>query len=224
MTPQPTPAHERKPERGRHEPPAGWPTFSVAARGTGIGSGLPHRKTRCPDLQPYSAIHSRTRHDRAGLCPRSERETRDLRRHHAQRRAQTSLLSDLATRLVSRTIKPMKPFTHQMEIFGPTVLRTRPDTGSSLVSRVAPAFSALKGIFEGSAGVSPASDGVSPSNFSIGWKSVRVRPVKVEICRPIQFHRYAFNYGGSLRGRQRSPGRVANTSLLVQPPRSPKTE
>ena len=60
---------------------------------------------------------------------------------------------------------------------------TRPDTGSSPVSYVAPTFSAAKGIFES----------------ILRWKSVTVRPVKVEICRPVQFHRYVTNYGGPLR-------------------------
>ena len=31
------------------------------------------------------------------------------------------------------------------------------------------------------------------------WKSVNVRPTKVEICAPVQFHRYTTNYGGPLR-------------------------
>ncbi|MBK9138823.1 MAG: CRISPR-associated protein Cas5 [Verrucomicrobia bacterium] len=102
----------------------------------------------------------------------------------------------------------MKPYTLQLEISSSTALWTRPDTGSSPVSYVAPTFSAVKGIFEA----------------ILRWKSVRVRPVKVEICRPIQFLRYVTNYGGSLRGRRPRPGRVANASVLVQPPRPPKTE
>jgi CRISPR-associated protein Cas5d len=60
---------------------------------------------------------------------------------------------------------------------------TRPDTGSSPVSYVAPTFSAVKGIFEA----------------ILRWKSVNIRPSKAEICRPVQFHRYATNYGGPLR-------------------------
>ena len=60
---------------------------------------------------------------------------------------------------------------------------TRPDTGSSPVSYVAPTYSAVKGIFEA----------------VLRWKSVNVRPTKVEICRPVQFHRYTTNYGGPLR-------------------------
>ncbi len=42
----------------------------------------------------------------------------------------------------------MKPYPIQMEISGPTAMWTRPDTGSSPVSYVAPTFSAVKGIFE----------------------------------------------------------------------------
>lgn len=42
----------------------------------------------------------------------------------------------------------MKPYPIQLEISGPTAMWTRPDTGSSPVSYVAPTFSAVKGIFE----------------------------------------------------------------------------
>ena len=67
----------------------------------------------------------------------------------------------------------MKPYLIQLEISGPTAMWTRPDTGSSPVSYVAPTFSAVKGIFES----------------VLRWKSVNVRPTKVEICAPVQFHR-----------------------------------
>ncbi|MDA1277672.1 MAG: CRISPR-associated protein Cas5 [Verrucomicrobia bacterium] len=77
----------------------------------------------------------------------------------------------------------MKPYPIQLEISGPTALWTRPDTGSSPVSYVAPTFSAVKGIFES----------------VLRWKSVNVRPTRVEICAPVQFHRYTTNYGGPLR-------------------------
>jgi len=40
----------------------------------------------------------------------------------------------------------MKTDPLQLEISGPTALWTRPDTGSSSVSYVAPIFSAVKGI------------------------------------------------------------------------------
>jgi len=42
----------------------------------------------------------------------------------------------------------MKPYPIQLEISGATAMWTRPDTGSSPVSYVAPTFSAVKGIFE----------------------------------------------------------------------------
>lgn len=77
----------------------------------------------------------------------------------------------------------MKSYPIRLEISGPTAMWTRPDTGSSPVSYVAPTFSAVKGIFES----------------VLRWKSVRIRPTHVEICRPIQFHRYVTNYGGPLR-------------------------
>jgi CRISPR-associated protein Cas5d len=77
----------------------------------------------------------------------------------------------------------MKPYPIQLEISGPIALWARPDTMPNPVSYVAPTFSAVKGIFES----------------ILRWKSVNVRPTKVEICAPVQFHRYAFNYGGPLR-------------------------
>lgn len=77
----------------------------------------------------------------------------------------------------------MKSYPVQLEISGPTAMWTRPDTGSSPVSYVAPTFSAVKGIFES----------------VLRWKSVNVRPTKIELCAPVQFHRYTTNYGGPLR-------------------------
>jgi CRISPR-associated protein Cas5d len=77
----------------------------------------------------------------------------------------------------------MKSYPVEIEISGPTAMWTRPDTGSSPVSYVAPTFSAAKGIFES----------------ILRWKSVDIRPIRVEICRPVQFHRYTTNYGGPLR-------------------------
>src|ERR1700751_119759 len=77
----------------------------------------------------------------------------------------------------------MKDYRVQLEISGPTAMWSRPDTGSSPVSYVAPTYSAVKGIFES----------------ILRWKSVNVRPTRVEICRRVQFHRYTTNYGGPLR-------------------------
>ncbi|HYW45317.1 MAG TPA: CRISPR-associated protein Cas5 [Bryobacteraceae bacterium] len=70
-----------------------------------------------------------------------------------------------------------------MEIAGPAAMFTRPDTGGSFVSYPAPTYSAAKGIFESIARL----------------KSAYIRPKKVEICKPVQFHRYATNYRGPLR-------------------------
>ena len=77
----------------------------------------------------------------------------------------------------------MNPYPLQLEISGPIALWARPDTMPNPVSYVAPTFSAAKGIFEA----------------ILRWKSVNVRPTRCEICAPVQFHRYAFNYGGPLR-------------------------
>ncbi|MDR1498633.1 MAG: CRISPR-associated protein Cas5 [Puniceicoccales bacterium] len=75
------------------------------------------------------------------------------------------------------------PYPIQLEISGPTAMWTRPDTGAAPVSAVVPSPSAAKGIFES----------------VLRWKSVNIVPTRVEICRPVQFHRYATNYGGPLR-------------------------
>lgn len=77
----------------------------------------------------------------------------------------------------------MKPYQVKLEISGPTALWARPDTLPNPVSYSAPTFSAVKGIFEA----------------VLRWKTVNVRPTRCEICAPVQFHRYAFNYGGPLR-------------------------
>ena len=71
----------------------------------------------------------------------------------------------------------------QLEIAGPAAMFTRPDTGGSFVSYPAPTYSAAKGIFESIARL----------------KSAYIRPTKVEICRPLQYHRYVTNYRGPLR-------------------------
>ena len=71
----------------------------------------------------------------------------------------------------------------QMEIAGNTAIWTRPDTGDSPCSYPVPTYSAVKALFE-----------------SVLWgPDVLVEPVRVEICRPIQYHSYATNYGGPLR-------------------------
>lgn len=77
----------------------------------------------------------------------------------------------------------MKHYEVNFEIAGPAAIFTRPDSGSGFVSYPAPTFSALKGMFDCVA----------------FWKSAYIQPVRVEICNPIQFQRYATNYGGPLR-------------------------
>jgi len=85
-------------------------------------------------------------------------------------------------------------------------LWARPDTLPNPVSYVAPTFSAAKGIFEA----------------ILRWKSVHVRPTRCEICAPVQFHRYAFNYGG-LRNR-RSADLQSAVSRICNPHRSRRFE
>ena len=76
-----------------------------------------------------------------------------------------------------------KAYPITMEISGSTALWTRPDTGDSPTSYIAPTYCAVKGIFE-----------------SILWgPAVEIIPTKVEICAPIQWHSYVTNYGGPLR-------------------------
>jgi len=71
----------------------------------------------------------------------------------------------------------------KLEISGATAMWTRPDTGDHPVSYPAPTYSAIKGMLES----------------ILWWQSVDVHPVKVEICKPIQFHNYWNNYRGPLR-------------------------
>ncbi|MDD3948060.1 MAG: CRISPR-associated protein Cas5 [Anaerolineaceae bacterium] len=71
----------------------------------------------------------------------------------------------------------------EMEIAGTTAMWTRPDSGDCPVTYPAPTFSAVKAIFE-----------------SILWgPAIEIVPIRVEICRPIQYHSYTTNYGGPLR-------------------------
>jgi len=71
----------------------------------------------------------------------------------------------------------------EMEISGNTAMWTRPDTGDTPVSEIVPSYSAVKAIFE---------------SVLFGFNCV-VKPTKVEICAPIQYHSYYTNYGGPLR-------------------------
>jgi CRISPR-associated protein Cas5d len=60
---------------------------------------------------------------------------------------------------------------------------TRPDTGDCPVSYPVPTYSATKAIFE-----------------SVLWgPAVEIKPIRVEICKPVQYHSYVTSYGGPLR-------------------------
>jgi CRISPR-associated protein Cas5d len=77
----------------------------------------------------------------------------------------------------------MSYYRVEMEIAGDTAMWTRPDTGDCPVSYPAPTYSAVKAIFE---------------SLLFGFKTL-VKPIKVEICAPLQYHSYHTNYGGPLR-------------------------
>jgi CRISPR-associated protein Cas5d len=76
-----------------------------------------------------------------------------------------------------------KTYNVELEIAGPAAMWNRPDSGGAFTSYPAPTYSAAKGIFESIARL----------------KSAYIRPTRAEICRPIQYHRYATNYRGPLR-------------------------
>ncbi len=74
-------------------------------------------------------------------------------------------------------------YSISMEISGPFAMFARPDTGSEKTSYPFPTFSAAKGIFES----------------ILYMPNAIVVPVKVQICNPIRYQSYAFNYRGELR-------------------------
>jgi CRISPR-associated protein Cas5d len=76
-----------------------------------------------------------------------------------------------------------KNYSVEMEVEGPTAMWARPDTGSAVVSGIAPTWSAAKGMFESIARL----------------KSAYIRPTRVEICAPLKTYRYTTNYQGPLR-------------------------
>ena len=69
------------------------------------------------------------------------------------------------------------------EIAGPAAIFTRPDTGSTPISYPAPTYSAAKGMFDA----------------VLRLRSVYVKPLWVEICKPVRYERYVTNYHGPLR-------------------------
>lgn len=77
-----------------------------------------------------------------------------------------------------------------LEVDGLLAQWTRPDTGNTPGSYVAPSKSAVRGIFE-----------------SIVWlQNAVVEPLWVAICQPIQWVPYSFNYGGPFR----KAGQISN--------------
>ena len=76
-----------------------------------------------------------------------------------------------------------KAYQVAFEIAGPAAMFTRPDTGAVPVSYPAPTKSALKSMFE----------------CVVMSKEAYFEPQRVEICKPIVFHKYTTNYGGPLR-------------------------
>lgn len=90
-----------------------------------------------------------------------------------------------------------KTYMVAFEIAGPAAMFSRPDTGSAPVSYPAPTYSALIGMFEAVARI----------------KSAYIKPTHVEICAPIEYHRYFNNYGGPLRETGKSNFQLAATIL-----------
>jgi CRISPR-associated protein Cas5d len=85
---------------------------------------------------------------------------------------------------------PRLAYDVKVEAEGQTAMWTRPDSGDAPVSGPVPSYSAVKAIFE---------------NILLGFNS-EVRPVKVEICSPLQYHSYYTNYGGPLRAAKQYKG------------------
>jgi CRISPR-associated protein Cas5d len=80
-------------------------------------------------------------------------------------------------------MREKKKYKVTLEVAGPAAMFTRPDSGATPISYPIPTFSAAKGMFEAVA----------------KYNSAYIRPVKVEICKPIRFEKYVTNYGGPLR-------------------------
>jgi len=85
----------------------------------------------------------------------------------------------------------------EFEVQGYAAMFTRPDTGAAPVSYPAPTFSAVKGMFESVARI----------------KSAYIKPLRVEICTPIIYHRYHNNYHGPLRKAGKSNFQLTATIL-----------
>ena len=70
-----------------------------------------------------------------------------------------------------------------LEVAGPYAMWTNPASGDAPVSYPVPTYSAVKGLFE--------------SILFVPWADVV--PIRVEICKPIVYSRFTFNYRGPLR-------------------------
>jgi len=78
-----------------------------------------------------------------------------------------------------------------MEVEGPLALFTRPDSGDTPCSYPVPTWSAVKGMFEAIART----------------RSAFIKPLSVEICKPIKYRKYVNKYGGPLRKQTDVKGR-----------------
>lgn len=92
----------------------------------------------------------------------------------------------------------MKKYLIEFEVEADTALFVRPDTGPTPTSYPAPPYSQAKGLIES----------------VLLQRSVLVNPIRVEICAPLQFHRYSTNYGGPLRKADQVAG-ANNYQLLA---------
>ncbi len=105
---------------------------------------------------------------------------------------------------VKRILESKIKYSISMEISGEMGMWARNDTGSEKGTYPIPTFSALKGVFE-----------------SILYiPSVLVIPYKIQICSPIKYQPYTFNYRGELR----KPGLIKSgntcqirTTILYKP-------
>jgi hypothetical protein len=94
----------------------------------------------------------------------------------------------------------MNPYPLPLEICGPTARWTRPDTGSSPVSYVAPALQYPFGLDRGNS-LLRSGEKVAAGRMRCGAQTVQLRRVRCRFqpCARVQFHRYTTNYGGPLR-------------------------
>lgn len=69
------------------------------------------------------------------------------------------------------------------EVAGPSAMFTRPDTGSTPISYPVPTYSAARGMFDA----------------VLRRPHIIIKPLGVEICKPVRYERFITNYGGPLR-------------------------